>query len=220
MQCGDAAILRRVDVFGALQGLRIQVLGLIVMLRGAHRGGAVDQCRGPDFGSFQAHAQGQFDGTLHDPLVLFMPALGTVESHGFVENGEQSGLVAGVLRVDHGLFEVGCRLACRGMAGEYRIQSLQETVGVESRLSIGLCFIGCRFVCLRRNGMFRILIESCRELRQQCFLVNHGSSLSRIRRMLLSVYGRFGLVVSDDSFGLSFRTIARLNDCPPERVLT
>lgn len=56
VQRGDAAILRRVDVFDAMQCLRVEVFGLIVLFRGAHRGGTIDQRRGPGFATFQSHA--------------------------------------------------------------------------------------------------------------------------------------------------------------------
>lgn len=101
-----------------------------------------------------------------------MPPLGAVESHRFVEYGEQSGIVFGVFRIAHGLFQVGCGLAGRGMAGEYRIQPLQESVGIKSGHAVGIVRIGLCGV-----GIIGLLIELCGELCQQRFLVDHRPSL-------------------------------------------
>ena len=56
VQRGDAPVVGTEHLFGAMQGLRVEVFGLIVLFRGAHRGGTIDQRRGPGFATFQSHA--------------------------------------------------------------------------------------------------------------------------------------------------------------------
>ena len=110
-----------------------------------------------------------------------MPALRAIEAHRFVEYGEQSGLVAGVFRVHHRLFQVrtgfgGCRVAI-----ENRVQSVQELLGIKGcgRL-IGIVrgLVRSRIGtlrCGRRIGVVGI-VWTMRELRselfEQCFLVH------------------------------------------------
>ena len=60
-----------------------------------------------------------------------MPALGTVESHGFVEHGEQSGVIAGVFGIGHGLLQVGVRVLAGPMSRVDGIESGEECVRIE-----------------------------------------------------------------------------------------
>ena len=110
-----------------------------------------------------------------------MPALRAIEAHRFVEYGEQSGLVAGVFRVHHRLFQVRAGLGGGRVAIENRVQSVQELLGIKGcgrligivrnlvRRGIGtLC-------CGRRIGVVGI-VWTMRELRgelfEQCFLIH------------------------------------------------
>ena len=116
-------------------GLMVEVFGLVVLLGGAHGGGAVDERGGPCFGCAggQAHASGQFQSSLHDPLVVLMTSLRTVEAHCFVEYGQQSGFITGILCVNHRLFQIRAGFGGGRMTVENRVQSVQELLGVKAR---------------------------------------------------------------------------------------
>ena len=123
-------------------GLRhlVQGFGLIVVARGPHAGRGVDQRGRPGFGALQPHARGQFDRALDDPLVVLVPALRAIESHRFVEHGEQAGVIAGVFRVDHRLLQIRAGFGGGLMGVVDRVESGEELIGVE--------VAGCRGVAV------------------------------------------------------------------------
>ena len=90
MQRRKSAVGGRQRMAAYILGLMVEVFGLVVLLGGTHGGGAVDERGGPRFGGAggQTHACGKFQSSLHNPLVVLMASLRTVETHCFVEHGQ------------------------------------------------------------------------------------------------------------------------------------
>ena len=60
-----------------------------------------------------------------------MPALRAVEPHRLVEHGEQTGVIPRVLRIIHGLQQIGFGLGRAFVPLEDRVQPLEEGLGVK-----------------------------------------------------------------------------------------
>ena len=192
VQRREPSVVGVVDMVGAVERLTVEFLGLLVVAGGALRRGRVDERRRPCFGAFESEAQRELDRPLDDPLVVLVARLRAVEAHRLVEHGEQAGKVAGVLGQVHRVEQIGFGLRGRFVAGEDRVEAVQELVDVESGAVIGdirivhaacavriACAVRCR---VRRVGLRegrRDAFAEPRQLRQQVVLVvRHRSRLS------------------------------------------
>ena len=132
MQRGKPPVAGSVGCFRVVKRLAVQVFRLVVLPCGAHGSGGVDERRRPRLAAGDSHADAQFERPLHNPLVVLVPSLGTVESHRFVEDGQQSGVVAGVFGIGHCLLQVGFGVLTRAMLVIDGVQTGEERVYVKS----------------------------------------------------------------------------------------
>ena len=143
--------------------LLVQILGLVVLAGRPHGGGRIDQGGRPCLGARDAHTGRELQRPLHDPLVLLVSALRAVEPHRLVQHGEQPGVIAGVLRVDHGLLQVRPCLG-GGVRVEDRVEPGEEPLRVKRLLG--------------RSGLVpglvrcRVIVERGHQLRHQCIIVH------------------------------------------------